>query len=351
MGMSALAKLSEKYGLEEAKLVDTLRATVIKSKRIRGRDGKPDTYVPASIEEVNAGLMVAAHYDLDPLLKQIHFFPAEGGGIVPIVGYDGWIKLVNREKRFAGFRSIDNVDGSGNLISITGIMKVWVDQPGGEFYEVQVTEYLEECRRDTEPWKKWPRRMLRNKTYNQTARMAFGFSGLYDEDEGQRALEAMEAAAIDVTPVKVPQALPKSSSSTIPGAQGAEKGASPASQEPAGSTQVGGAQGTPSPSADPAKAAGGASPAGAVSDAPKTDAEKKAYIASVIVKAAKQFNVTESQVLYDLSKFLGKDKQDPSKEVEVGVTALDDPRLAGRWLNKVYGEAKRLEAEIDNGPM
>ena len=351
MGMSALARLSEKYGLEESKLVDTLRATVIKSKKVRGRDGKPDTYVPATIEEVNAGLMVAAHYDLDPMLKQIHFFPAEGGGIVPIVGYDGWVKLVNRERRFAGFRSIDNLDGSGNLISITGIMKVWVSEPGGESYEVEVTEYLEECRRDTEPWKKWPRRMLRNKTYNQTARMAFGFSGLYDEDEADRIREASEAA-IDITPaVKVPQALPRSSSSTTPGVSGAEKGAPPVSQEPTGSTQNGGAQGSPSQGADPATGAGGASAAGEVSDAPKTDAEKKAYIQSVAEKGAKQFNVSPEQVIYDLSKFMGKTKDNPPKDVEVGAGGIDDPRLVGRWLNKTYGEAKKLEAELVNGPL
>ncbi len=351
MGMSALAKLSEKYGLEELKLVDTLRATVIKSKKVRGRDGKPDTFVPATIEEVNAGLMVAAHYDLDPMLKQIHFFPAEGGGIVPIVGYDGWVKLVNRERRFAGFRSIDNVDGSGNLVSITGIMKVWVSEPGGESYEVEVTEYLEECRRDTEPWKKWPRRMLRNKTYNQTARMAFGFSGLYDEDEAERIREASEAA-IDVTPaVKVPQALPRPSSSTTPGPSGAEKGAPPASQEPPGSKQNGGAGSPPSSEGDPAKEAGGASAAGEVSGAPKTDDEKKAFILSVAEKGAKQFNVPVDQVIYDLSKFMGKTRDNPPKDIEVGAGSIDDPRLVGRWLNKVYGEAKKLEAELVNGPM
>ena len=337
MGMSALAKLSEKYGLEEVKLVDTLRATVIKSKKVRGRDGKPDTWVPASIEEVNAGLMVAAQYDLDPLLKQIHFFPAEGGGIVPIVGYDGWVKLVNREKRFAGFKSIDNLDGFGNLISITGIMRVWVSEPGGEFYEVEVTEYLEECQRDTEPWKKWPRRMLRNKTYNQTARMAFGFSGLYDEDEGARILEAAEAA-IDVTPtVKIPQALPSSTTSGAPKGQNTEKsGDGKTHEDPPGSTEGSAHPGT-GKTAEPAAGAQGGG------DAPKSDQEKKSFILAVAEKAAKQFGVSVAQVIFDLSKF--KDKDDPSKEV--GAQGIEDPRLVGRWLNKTYGEAKKLEANLD----
>lgn len=330
---SALVRLSQKYGLEEVKLVETLRATVIKPKKIRGRDGKPDSYVPASDAEVNAFLMVASHYDLDPMLRQIHAFVSDGGGgIVPIVGYDGWVKLVNRERRFAGFASTDILDGSGNLVAVRGKMRV-LNSPDGDpslgFYEVEITEYLEECRRDTEPWKKWPRRMLRNKTYSQTARMAFGFSGIYDEDEGQRILEA--GNEIDVTPTKVPQALPKNTPSATRPPDEPEKSGEPVQGVPAKTSAE--------------------QPTGTVSDAPKTDAEKKAYIASVVVKAARQFNVTESQVIYDLSKFTGKDKQDPTKEVEVGANTLDDPRLAGRWLNKVCGEAKKLEGELDNGPM
>src|SRR5205085_8745151 len=49
-----------------------------------------------------------------------------------------------------------------------------------------LTEYLEECQRDTEPWKKWPRRMLRHKALIQCARYAFGFAGIVDPDEAER---------------------------------------------------------------------------------------------------------------------------------------------------------------------
>ena len=36
-------------------------------------------------------------------------------------------------------------------------------------------------------WQKWPRRMLRHKALIQAARVAFGFAGLSDEDEFERA--------------------------------------------------------------------------------------------------------------------------------------------------------------------
>jgi hypothetical protein len=67
---------------------------------------------------------------------------------------------------------------------------------------VTVTEYLSECRRGTEPWK-MQHRMLRHKALIQAARYAFGFSGIYDEDEGEKIAEMR-----DVTPQDEPPAPP-----------------------------------------------------------------------------------------------------------------------------------------------
>jgi RecT family len=55
---------------------------------------------------------------------------------------------------------------------------------------VTVTEYLAECWRDSEPWIRWPRRMLRHKALIQCARYAFGFSGIIDQDEYERLRSA-----------------------------------------------------------------------------------------------------------------------------------------------------------------
>ena len=51
-----------------------------------------------------------------------------------------------------------------------------------------MTEYYSECVRSTDPWK-MKHRMLRHKALIQAARYAFGFSGIYDEDEGAKIAE------------------------------------------------------------------------------------------------------------------------------------------------------------------
>jgi RecT family protein len=45
---------------------------------------------------------------------------------------------------------------------------------------------MAECVRATDPWKKWPNRMLRHKAAIQCARYAFGFSGIMEPDEYER---------------------------------------------------------------------------------------------------------------------------------------------------------------------
>ncbi|MFO1465836.1 MAG: recombinase RecT [Steroidobacteraceae bacterium] len=65
---------------------------------------------------------------------------------------------------------------------------------------VSVREYLAECERDTGPWKSHPRRMLRHKALIQCARIAFGFAGVYDPDEGDRIVATIETQGHSVKP-------------------------------------------------------------------------------------------------------------------------------------------------------
>lgn len=75
-------------------------------------------------------------------------------------------------------------DDSGKLISCTCRMF-----RKDRTHPVAVTEYLSECIRGTEP-RKMQHRMLRHKAMIQAARYAFGFSGIYDEDEGEKIANA-----------------------------------------------------------------------------------------------------------------------------------------------------------------
>ena len=95
-----------------------------------------------------------------------------------VLQWAGWISLVNRQPDFDGVELLDNLDKNGELVSIT--CKIYHKN---KRMPTTITEYMAECRRNTDPWVKWPRRMLRHKAYIQCARVAFGFSGIYDKDE------------------------------------------------------------------------------------------------------------------------------------------------------------------------
>lgn len=141
-----------------------------------------------SNEEFAALCMVAHQYGLNPILKEIYAFPAKGGGIVPIVGVDGWNRMMNDHPQMNGLEFEDHKDEDGKIIAITArIHRKDRDMP------TAATEYLEECFRPTDPWKKWPTRMLRHKAMIQAARMAFGFSGIMEPDEAERMTDAVKA--------------------------------------------------------------------------------------------------------------------------------------------------------------
>jgi hypothetical protein len=72
---------------------------------------------------------------------------------------------------------------------------------------VIVREYFDEVvRRNMAPWQSHPNRMLRHKTFVQGARLAFGFAGVFDEDEAQRIVERDMGSAEEVKgPVVQPQ--------------------------------------------------------------------------------------------------------------------------------------------------
>ena len=72
-------------------------------------------------------------------------------------------------------------------------------------HATKVTEYFAECFRPTEPWRQFPRRMLRHKAVKEAVRVAFGISGITDEDEARDI--AKNAAAFEK--VRVEKVTPK----------------------------------------------------------------------------------------------------------------------------------------------
>jgi phage recombination protein Bet len=170
---SALATMAGKFNVDPAKLLGTLKNTVFKG---------------ASDDELMSLVIVANEYGLNPLTKEIYAFPAKGGGIVPVVSIDGWLRMMNDHPQFDGIE-FQFTENDGKLISCTALI-----YRKDRKHPTSVTEYLGECRRNTDPWK-MEHRMLRHKATIQCARVAFGFSGITDEDEAERI-----GIARDVTP-------------------------------------------------------------------------------------------------------------------------------------------------------
>ncbi|HCP79405.1 MAG: phage recombination protein Bet [Pusillimonas sp.] len=148
-------------------LIDTLKATAFKGQ--------------VSDAQMTALLVVANQYGLNPWTKEIYAFPDKNNGIVPVVGVDGWARIINSHPQF------DGMDFERDAESCTcTIYRKDRNHP------IKVTEYLDECKRGTVPWQSHPKRMLRHKAMIQCSRLAFGYSGIYDQDEAERIVESSE---------------------------------------------------------------------------------------------------------------------------------------------------------------
>lgn len=163
---AALAKSLSLAPSDTAELVAALKATAFKGQ--------------VSDAQMTALLVVANQYGLNPWTKEIYAFPDRQNGIVPVVGVDGWSRIINSHPQFDGM-DFDQDDERCTCIIYRK----------DRTHPIRVTEYMAECKRDgVGPWKSHPRRMLRHKAMIQCARIAFGFVGIYEQDEAERILEA-----------------------------------------------------------------------------------------------------------------------------------------------------------------
>lgn len=173
-----------------ARPVPGITSTKLVIKMAAAQDLDPDVYASTVMkscfsgettpEQFTAFLMIAREHGLNPITREIYAF-ASRGKVMPIVSIDGWLKIINEHSQFDGMQFVDDVDDEGGLIAVT--CKIYRKD---RKHPTEVTEYLQECQMPTEPWKKWPARMLRHKATIQAARYAFGFSGIMDSDEAQR---------------------------------------------------------------------------------------------------------------------------------------------------------------------
>jgi phage recombination protein Bet len=169
---SLVATLASQYDMEPQPFLDAIQQTVM------------PTNVQVSNAMVAAFLLVCNEHGLNPFTREIFAFPTKSGGIQPIVSVDGWVKLVNQHPQFAGMdiqMSIDEKTGKPISCTCTIFRK-------DREHPTPITEYYDECVRNTDPWNKMPKRMMRHKALKEAARYTFGFAGILDEDEGRDAI-------------------------------------------------------------------------------------------------------------------------------------------------------------------
>lgn len=182
--------MADKFNLAPEKLLPVLKDTCFKG---------------ATDEQMVALLVVANEYNLNPFTKEIYAFPAKGGGIVPVVGIDGWLRIINEHPQYDGMDV--KISDDGKECTCTIYRK-------DRNHPTVITEYLEEVKRNTDPWNTSPCRMLRHRAIIQCARVAFSFTGIKDEDDAakivnaevvsSRPLPKMPMEKVEVKPEEVP---------------------------------------------------------------------------------------------------------------------------------------------------
>jgi len=150
-----------------SELIETLKATAFKGQ--------------VTDAQMTALMVVANQYGLNPWTREVYAFPDKQNGIVPVVGVDGWSRIMNDHPQFDGMEFAQDDESCTCTI-----------YRKDRAHPIRATEFLAECRRDTGPWRSHPRRMLRHKTMIQCARLAFGFGGIFDQDEAERVVEIVD---------------------------------------------------------------------------------------------------------------------------------------------------------------
>ena len=187
MVLSQAKKLAENLSIEgdANELVDTLKATAFKVK-----DGV------VTDAQLAALMIVSQQYNLNPWTKQIYAYPDKQNGIVPVVGIDGWVAIIERHPQYDGveFKYSDDIitpDGGKPCPTYIDCMIYRKDRTR----PTVIREYLDEVYKKPNfpsPWQTHTKRFLRHKSLIQCARVAFGFGGIYEPDEADNIVDAGE---------------------------------------------------------------------------------------------------------------------------------------------------------------
>ncbi|NRN29252.1 phage recombination protein Bet [Photorhabdus heterorhabditis] len=200
---SLVTRIASRFGVDTRKFYETLKATAFKQ-----RDGSAPTD-----EQMMTLLIVAEQYGLNPFTREIYAFPDKQNGIIPVVGVDGWSRIINEHPQYDGVEFVY----SDKMVRMQGA-KVecpeWIEcviYRKDRSRPIRIKEFIDEVYREPfraytvdGPWQTHTKRQLRHKSLIQCSRVAFGFSGIYDQDEAERIREMEQASAINPAIANLP---------------------------------------------------------------------------------------------------------------------------------------------------
>ena len=128
------------------------------------------TSIPAEV--MKTILMMAKRLKLNPLLGHIAWELNDENQWDVYIPIDGWIALIHREPSFQGITFSESAHPEEGI-------PLWMEctiYRNNLAHPITVREYVAELKTDHPMWTQMPRRMLRHKTLQQCARLAFGIS-------------------------------------------------------------------------------------------------------------------------------------------------------------------------------
>lgn len=218
---SLITRIAARYGVDSRKLYETLKATAFKQ-----RDGSAPTD-----EQMMTLLIVADQYGLNPFIREIYAFPDRQNGIIPVVSVDGWSRIINEHPQYDGIEFVY----ADKMVKMPGAKvdaPIWIEAViyrKDRSRPIRVREFLDEVYRAPfqgkartgaytvdGPWQTHTKRQLRHKSLIQCSRIAFGFTGIYDQDEAERIREMEQASAINPAIADLPSAAHAHSPEPLP---------------------------------------------------------------------------------------------------------------------------------------
>lgn len=166
-----------------------------------------ETFVRCITENAFRSIFVWSEYDMERLLVACEALqlspvgrevfaikgPDQRSGIQIVIGLDGWLRLMDQHPAFEGIQFIESEELEEGVPS-------WIEctiYRRDRRKPISAKEYLSESRRAEGAWLTHPRRMLRNKSLVQCARLAFALpslaSGVYQEELNLTSITGKES--------------------------------------------------------------------------------------------------------------------------------------------------------------